>query len=301
MKRKCRILIAVMILLSIVILTFSAYSWGDFTSDSDWGDSSSDWSSSSSDRSSRDSSSSHSSGNGGSFSKAVGIVLIVLFCIFMIIGKCAEIKNIKEEEHARLRSLEHARQTREKKEQSFKNAHPDFDTAGFTGSLLEFFPVMQKAWSENNIDALRPYLSKEYFYQTRTQLQSKIDNGIHDQVLSPVGELAEITEISANNNYEYATVRFVGSYYMNTVNKKGNVVSGDISKKRIMTYDWELRRTPGMKGAFGEAENDVRCYGCRHENRINAFGVCEQCGCTLNAGNYNWILVGMKGISQRSE
>ena len=190
---------------------------------------------------------------------------------------------------------------REKKVQSFKNANPDFDTAGFTGSLLEFFPVMQKAWSENNIDALRPYLSKEYYYQTRRQLQSKIDNGIHDQVLSPVGELAEITEISEKNNYEYATVRFIGSYYMNTVNEKGKVVSGDISKKRFMTYDWELRRTPGMKGAFGEAENDVHCNGCGHESWINAFGVCEQCGCTLNAGNYNWILVGMKGISQRSK
>lgn len=184
---------------------------------------------------------------------------------------------------------------------NFCAQNPDFDEAAFCSELSTLYQSMQRCWTARDITPLQSALSPQYYAQTQAQIQSKIDNHQTNYV-----ENVKVVNVTPRGwihkaDGDHLIVEFQGSFVEYTLHDKtGELLAGSRTLVRLLTYEWDVRRTPGMTGHVGQAQNNVTCPSCASVTSINETGRCHHCGRVLHADKFNWEICGMKGISQRT-
>ena len=80
----------------------------------------------------------------------------------------------------------------------------------------------------------------------------------------------------------------------------GNVIRGSNTAEKFMTYEWNLIRTSGRQTSKISGENASNCPNCGAPINLNKSAKCEYCGSIIETDDFDWVLSGIKALSQRT-
>lgn len=281
MKRRILILLLLLCLMTSLSIGVIA-DFGDFSGNSDYGGG---WSSG-------DSWSSDYDGGSGVFSMidAIGVVIFIIIVIVVIIKD----KNNKKRDGVLPTSSYTLRPMNE-----YYTLDPAFNEAAFQEKLSNLYVQMQNCWSAKDISSLRPYFDDAYFMQMDRQL----DQYRTQHKTSYIEKIAVLSidlegfKQEAGKDHIIATVKTrITQYTLD--DRTGKLLSGHRKKEKFMTYEWDLCRTTGYQSAEAAGLDKTICPSCGAPLDINASARCPYCGSVIQSADHDWVLCGIKGISQ---
>ena len=80
----------------------------------------------------------------------------------------------------------------------------------------------------------------------------------------------------------------------------GAILRGSNTAEKFMTYEWTLIRSKNVKTKREEGTQSIHCPSCGAPMNVNYSAKCEFCGSVVQASEYDWVLSGMKGLSQQT-
>lgn len=307
MKKWFSALLAILLLVICFAAVPTRADFGDFSGDSDYGgsDYSSDWGGSSSWDDDDDyyyyGGSSYyghdeSGGDGSWFITIIVVALIVIFVMSKKNGKGgAKITHTPVNAGGALTGG-----LRPMSE--YTSLDPAFDQQAFTEKLSNLYVKMQNAWTDKDIEPLRPYFTDAIFAQMERQLNAYKVKGYTNYVeriavlsVTPRGFMQSGGE---DHIYVELQARIV-DYTLEDAT--GNLISGDKTREKFMTYEWDVSRVSGQitQAETGEEQKSI-CPSCGAPLDINASARCPYCGTVITRQQQNWALCAIKGISQRT-
>lgn len=275
----------------------SSSDWG--SSSSDWGSSSSDWGSSSSDWGSSSSSSTYYVGDyddddadaGFSFMAFLIVVIIVIVILRMNSKKSKPTpQGARRTPDSELMPLS-----------EYKKQDPGFDEAALREKLSNLYVQMQNCWTDRDLTPLEPYFSAPMFAQFSRQANAMKTAGKTNYV-----EKIAVLDVTVRGykkvgeeDHIIAELRTrIVDYTMDDSTRQ--VISGSQTAEKFMTYEWDLSRAAGVTTASAANREVGVCPHCGAPLDINASAKCPYCGTVITEKEHDWVICGIKGISQQT-
>lgn len=236
----------------------------------------------------------------GGGSGSIITILIIVFIVFNIIRKmrsaaASGVAGAQVTNYSELMPIETIRDT-----------DPNFSEAAIKEKIANLYVRMQDAWQDKDFECMRPFMTDSLYSQFKLQL----DEIIRSECTNYVDRIAVLDiELSGWRSDEVvdAIVAIVNTRIVDfTLNDKtGKLVSGSKTTEKFMTYEWTLIRSKGMTTPVpsGEGSEDtvtIHCPSCGAPVEINQSAKCPYCDSVINAGDYDWVISAIKGISQRN-
>ena len=312
--KKRRIFTAVGIILAVLLLAFPVLGLadaGNFAGDSDWGSDwgGSDWDSDWGD-SDWDSDWSSDWGDSSDFDLIDGIIIgrllsnssisiiiiaVVLFVIFSRMKRT--ISSAKHSVPPNYRPPQSP--VNELGLHQLKAIDPGFSKEDFLENVSNTYMKMQDAWESKNWEPMRALMTESIFNQYQRQVNEYVKNGMTnhvDRIAVLSSEIASFRQDEVNDILTVTLHTRIVDYV--TRDSDGTVVSGDPNREKFMTYEWTLIRTKGMQTSASAGVNQTNCPNCGAPLEVNRSGQCEYCGSVIKDDSYDWIISGIRGISQ---
>lgn len=275
--------------------------FGDFSGDSDFGDSGGwdsgdSWDSGWDSNDSWDSGGSYSSsGSGSSSGLDAGLVIIII--IVIIIYSASSNKKRSNTPYSpptvntpSLRRIE-----------EYSQIDPSFNAEQFRDKVSNLYVQFQNAWQKKDLSPLRPYLTDTYYSQMDNQLeryrQSRQTNMVERIAVLKTELLGWKQESGLDEMVVKLETRIV-DYVVDDATR--NIVRGSKTAEKFMTYEWTLVRTTGVNTSRSTGTTGQTCPYCGANVNINQSAVCEYCGSVLTTDTFDWAVSNIKALSQRT-
>ncbi len=171
-----------------------------------------------------------------------------------------------------------------------KEKDPNFSEKVFLDKAQTAFFAIQRAWSKNDLEPARKYMSEAQFNRMNMQLEEIKEKGWRNILSDIVIGKAEIAEVGSEGEYDYIKVRIHASMADKTVDANGNVVEGGDEIKPFVE-SWTFIRKQGAKttsdGGRTVAHN---CPNCGAPIEAGESGKCPYCDATITAASFDWVL-----------
>jgi predicted lipid-binding transport protein (Tim44 family) len=172
--------------------------------------------------------------------------------------------------------------------QAFARARPGFTWERFEARARTIFLELQKGWSEQRWEALRPSESENVFQSHRFWMEEYQRQGLRTRLDDVVLSRVEVVKVEVDACYEVVTCRVHASMRDSVVRlKDGAVVAGNPKVVRPFTEYWTFLRRPGVRERTG---SDVECPSCGAALSVSQAGVCEYCLAKVTSGHFDWVL-----------
>ncbi|MFB0921839.1 MAG: zinc-ribbon domain-containing transport protein [Oscillospiraceae bacterium] len=183
---------------------------------------------------------------------------------------------------------------------------PNFSEAAVKEKIGNLYVRMQTAWQANEFDSMRPYMTDALFSQFKLQLDELIRSECTNHVeriavlnIELIGWKSDETVDAIVAQLQTRIIDYISN------DRTGKLISGSKTAEKFMTYEWTLVRSKGMKTPGSAAEGNestvtIHCPSCGAPVEINQSAKCPYCDSVINAGNYDWVISEIKGISQRT-
>ena len=239
-------------------------------------------------------------GSSGGGSGSIITIIIIAFIVINIIRKMRNSKasgavGAQATNYSELMPVETIRDT-----------DPNFSEAAIKEKIANLYVRMQGAWQDKDFECMRPFMTDSLYSQFKLQL----DEIVRSECTNYVERIAVLDiQLSGWRSDEVvdAIVALVNTRIVDyTLNDKtGKLVSGSKTTEKFMTYEWTLIRSKGMTTPVpsGEGSEDtvtIHCPSCGAPVEINQSAKCPYCDSVINAGDYDWVISAIKGISQRN-
>lgn len=313
MKSFLRVLPVIALILGLMIIPMSsrALDFGDFSGDSDWGDSGDSWDSDDSWDSGWDSDDSWDSDSGSSRRSRgsstdlsdpeeleIAMILTVSFigvCLAAVASLAYIFKQLGLNEIKHTATYPDDQDMRSMDE--FRSLHPEFSPQDFKKKLAELYVLFQKEWQRKDISSLRQYLTAPYFAQMDAQLNNYRVNGQTNYVDNIRVSNIDLTGWKSESGSEIIIARLhtrIVDYVCD--DRTGALIRGSTTREKLMCYEWTLVRSSSGKSPAGTQI----CPHCGAKISMNQSAVCEFCGSVLHTDTFDWAVSNIKGISQRT-
>lgn len=181
------------------------------------------------------------------------------------------------------------------------NVDPGFSAADMRSKLSNLYVQLQNSWSNMDLTPLRPYLTDELYNQSEIQLEEhrKLNRKPNVERVAVLG--TNIRGWFSRDGMDHVIAEITAKmvvYY--TDNATGKVVLGDMKAEKFMTYEWDVARTSGQKTSAAEELKTVNCPNCGAPVAINKSAKCPYCESVITLSEHDWVLTGIKSISQRT-
>jgi len=301
MKKRLAILLSLLILLVIFAAPLSVRAdFGDFSGGSDYGGS---------DYGGSDSGGSYDSDSGSYSGSSVGdgetdpetvIIILIAVAIPVIIAVSNQNKNRTRSGTGSVApgaTPTTALQPIDRLQQD----DPDFDPEAVKQRLSNLYVQMQNGWTACDISSLRGNFTDDQFAQYDRQLQAYRDAG-HTPVVERIAVLdVSLMGCKQDEQHDILIANLYTRITTYTLDKAGQVVSGSRTAEKFMTYEWTLVRPKGTKTqSGGQPLSTCNCPNCGAAIDINAAAKCPYCGSIVSRADYDWVIAGIKGLSQRT-
>ena len=290
--------LALCVMLVLIAALPAGADFGDYSGDSDFGDSS-DWSSSDSswDSSDWDSDSYADSSDGGTLGLSfwvIGIILMVAFVSTNVGGK-------KKRKAGGGVSWSAAANRKLKPMSEYTQLDEAFDETELTSKLSNLYVQMQDCWQKKDISPIRPYCTDAFFTQMDNQLQRKKQKGQTNYVERIAVLSVDLRGWCQEGGNDVLVARLKTRIVDYTLDDAtGSLVSGDRNKEKFMTYEWDLVRPTGTKTEAGGNMQAVSCPHCGAPLEINASAKCPYCGSVITLEEHGFALNAIRAISQET-
>ncbi len=183
----------------------------------------------------------------------------------------------------------------------YNSVDPNFSQPDFCEELSNMYVRFQNAWQNKKLDDVRPCLSDAFYAQVDRQLDAYRKNRQTNRIerisvlgVDPVGWKQE-----NGNDVMVCRLRTrIVDYVVD--DSTGNIVRGSNTAEKFMTYEWTLIRTSGRVTGQDAGTNASSCPNCGAPLDLNKSAKCEYCGSIIETDNFDWVLSGIKGLSQRT-
>ena len=276
------------------------WSWDDDDDDDDWR-----WSSSGSGGSGGSGGSSSSVEVSDALSTALGAIIF-----FGIIGLIiwSAIRKSNQHTHTRTRSGVSAG-TSQKFEapklrpmSEYYALDPTFSGDALKERCANLYVQMQNCWTAKDLAPLEPYFTDAFLSQMNRQLDNMRRAGrtnyVEDICVLGVDLIGFNQQGGSDHMFARVTARII-DYTLDDAS--GDLVSGDRSRQKHMTYEWNLIRATGQTTASNSGAETVNCPNCGAPLAVNASARCPYCGSILQRGASDWALCGIRGLRQQSK
>lgn len=171
-----------------------------------------------------------------------------------------------------------------------KAADPKFDVEVFLSRAGNTFLTAQKAWSDRDLAAVRPYMGQGAYLSWESQIGSMVKRHERD-VMDQVQIKSAVVARAVKGPYEHITVRFHATAVDYTINDQtGAVLQGDKQAEGFKEF-WTFERSSGTQTLVdGKGVMQQTCPNCGAPINVNAIGECTYCKAAITNGTYDWVL-----------
>jgi len=169
----------------------------------------------------------------------------------------------------------------------FMQAHPNVDLTKINDRLSHIYFTLQKAWSSQDLDALRPFETDCLFQNHKYWIEEYQRQGLRNILEEVKLNEVKLVKLRSDKFYDAITYRLRASMVDYTVNADGDVMCGSKRKSTTFSEYWTLVRG---RECGGHDKGDGACPNCGAELKISMAGECEYCGSKLTSGQFDWVL-----------
>ena len=296
------------LMLFLLILGLSQQSWartGGGGGYSGGGGSSSGSSSFSS--SYRSSSSGSSRSSGGEAPPGFILIFFIIVIIFIIFGAKSGNQTRVIRKASRI-SREQKASEMKAAEQRIQQRDPDFSIAELEHRCAAVFPKVQEAWSEQDMQPVRPFISDGIFSRFELQIAMQKLSLIRNPMSDVNVFMASVVGIESDQFFDTVHVEITASAIDCTLSTTSNsVVQGSSTEPTRFSEIWSFLRRPGAKTLTKSALLEGYCPNCGQPLPLLDKMECPSCQALINSGEYDWVLAEItqievwQPISQQSE
>jgi hypothetical protein len=164
---------------------------------------------------------------------------------------------------------------------------PSQQWGDFVARVTLIFSEFQRAWSNDELPTMRPFLSDNLYTVQAQVLADARGAGIRNQVADAVLVSVELARVLGDRYFDAITVRVRATCVDFTTNRSGDLVAGNRTKRREYTEYWTFVRSAARQGA---ARADSLCPQCGATHQVNQAGQCRHCNVKITAGTFDWVL-----------
>lgn len=183
----------------------------------------------------------------------------------------------------------------------YSSVDPNFSQPDFCEEISNMYVRFQNAWQDKKLDGIRPCLSDAFYAQVDRQVETYRRNRQTNRIerISVLGVDLVGWKQESGNDVMIARLRTrIVDYVVDDAT--GNIVRGSNTAEKFMTYEWSLIRTSGRTTGNNEGTNASSCPNCGAPLDLNKSAKCEYCGSVIESDSFDWVLSGIKGLSQRT-
>ena len=185
---------------------------------------------------------------------------------------------------------------------TIKRWDPNFSESAIKERLSNLYVQMQNCWTAKDISPLRGDFTDTQYAQYDSQLDKYRNEGITNMIERIA--VLDVTLMGVMQDEVHDILIANISTRITTYSIKdetGEIIRGDRDKEKFMQYEWTLiRPRDSQTQAEENATVTVNCPNCGAAIDINKSTKCPYCDSVVSRPNYNWVISGIKGLSQRT-
>ena len=166
-------------------------------------------------------------------------------------------------------------------------AHRGLDFQVVENRFRHVFSNLQKAWSEQDLDALRPFETDSLYQNHKYWIEEYRRQNLRNILKNVVVHDLAVVKLRSDKFYDAITCRLWASMIDYTEDAQGKRVCGDKKKRARFSEYWTFVRG---RGAAENTKGDAVCPNCAAELNVTMAGECEYCGSKLTSGEFDWVL-----------
>ena len=181
-----------------------------------------------------------------------------------------------------------------------READPGFDPESFQRRVREAFVKAQRAWSQQVLDPIRPFISDGIAARWGLQLAEQQRLDLRDEVAHIHVHEAELVELQRGDGFEVVTVFIRGDAVDVKLRRStGARLAHAITTPQDFAEYWSfLRRVGASSRGDRPGLIEGRCPNCAAPVAHNQHARCAYCQVVLRSGEHDWVLA---EITQPSE
>ena len=172
--------------------------------------------------------------------------------------------------------------------QSLRDADPAFDPTRFYARIETAFVALQQAWSTQNLDPVRPFISDAILERFTIQFDEQKFLGYRDFMKNVSVESVRLVSVESDHLYDTATLRVRASAVDTEIATDGKLRGGSTMNEPFMEY-WSFLRKRGAQ-SVNQGLIEGHCPNCGAAVDINQNATCPHCKAILKNAQYDWVL-----------
>jgi hypothetical protein len=254
------------------------------------------------------SSGSHSGGGGGSgdgfgwavymlvrlciFHPFVGLPLVIVIVIFALYVYRNGQSSYQSSVIRRGSALADARDRAEVVTRLRQN-DPAFDEQALFARVRVAFVKIQDAWCDQNLTAVRPFISDGVYERFSLQFDEQRAQGLRNQMENLQVGAISLAAGHADTLFDVLSIRIEASATDSMVSvKDGRRLSGSTTSEPFVEI-WSFLRRRGARTQTDPSKPGLiegNCPNCGGAIELNQNANCQYCGAILRSGQYDWVL-----------
>ena len=178
---------------------------------------------------------------------------------------------------------------------------PEFSPDKIKQRLSNLYVQMQDCWTKKDLSSLQGDFTAEQLAQYDRQLDKYRRDGETNYTERIAVLDVTIAGVKQDDKHDILIANLATRITTYTLNDKtGELVSGDKRAEKFMNFEWTLVRPKGSKTVIKQEDSAFNCPNCGAPVNVNASVKCPYCDAVLEKADYDWVIAGIKGISQRT-
>jgi len=170
--------------------------------------------------------------------------------------------------------------------QNFTAKIPGFDQKLFIGKVEKAFMEIQNAWQEQNLSAVRRYISDSVYQRFTVQFKMMQKLGQANKINALEIRNTFIDKAVTEGDYDIITVGIQA--YINEI-FTGKYPELDTRGDEVFTEYWVFLKKRNASADLYAGTNCPQC-GAELPKEAGEISKCEYCGALTNSGEYDWVL-----------
>jgi len=219
----------------------------------------------------------------------VGVPALCIFVLVMVYGgKSAQSARVTRT--IRSGAAAQAESQRQEKFAAIKERDPAFEEAEFVQRVKQAFLQIQAAWSEQNLQPVRTFISDGIFERFKLYLEMQKAEGIRNQMDHVTIEDARAIAVYSDRHFDTIHVRFLASAVDYDVSLADGKPIGRRPPPEPFKEYWSFSRRVGAQTRAQAGDLAGNCPNCGAPVAVVDVTRCEACGSTVNSGEHDWVL-----------
>lgn len=175
---------------------------------------------------------------------------------------------------------------------------PNFSEEKMLSYAKDLFVKLQNAWTQREWEPIRPLETETLFEQHNNQIKNYINTNrinIIDRIAVNYATIYGFRQEGDRDILEVALKATMKDYIIDATTKE--VLEGNKTQDRITVYKLTFERKTGVLTEEGTAEvKTTNCPNCGAPTKITTSGKCPYCGSVMTTGANSWVLSGLEPL-----